>query len=366
MRSVNKTKTIHYKNCFITGDVVLQEAIRKALAKDGPTGKPINRQQKINSDDDTVIFINRTSEFNGMTFCQLVILESGRKQPYITVDDDAEFYSIDALASEKIPDSPGANPQQDQVQPEETKEEKARKRREFLESILYFGVIGNHAVVLQSSSLRSRELEAHLSWLLGTCTSSIPNDSMLVLKDKPAESVYEKLRSKPVKSIKLGAPLTRDASNDPAAPKDPQYEVTEHDEVHANKVRFVPQGLGASLLRAALPEGFLEKLDLEESLDDANIHVALEITYLRKTTTIGQRVIDSVATSLRHLPESDVVINLQGGGKISGDELKLSGGIGVKFMENGLIDEGVLFHEMHKWLLGKISSSEIDTSAEAG
>lgn len=366
MRSVNKTKTIHYKNCFITGDAVLQEAIRKALAKDGPTGKPINRQQKINSDDDTVIFINRTSEFNGMTFCQLVVLESGRKQPYITVDDDAEFYSIDALASEKIPDSPRANTQPDQVPPEETKEEKARKRREFLESILYFGVIGNHAVVLQSSSLRSRELEAHLSWLLGTCTSSIPNDSMLVLKDKPAESVYEKLRSKPVKSIKLGAPLTRDASNDPAAPKDPQYEVTEHDEVHANKVRFVPQGLGASLLKAALPEGFLEKLDLEESLDDANIHVALEITYLRKTTTIGQRVIDSVATSLRHLPESDVVINLQGGGKISGDELKLSGGIGVKFMENGLIDEGVLFHEMHKWLLGKISSSEIDTSTEAG
>ncbi|MBA1195569.1 hypothetical protein G7011_00380 [Pseudomonas plecoglossicida] len=364
MRSVNKTKTIHYKNCFITGDVVLQEAIRKSLAKEGPTGKPFNRQQKINSDDDTVIFINRTSEFNGMTFCQLVVLESGKKQPYITVDDDAEFYSIDALASEKIPDAPAAS--NTKVQAEETTEEKARKRREFLESILYFGVIGNHAVVLQSSSLRSRELEAHLSWLLGTCTSNIPNDAMLVLKDKPAESVYQKLRSKPVKSIKLGAPLSQDASNDPSAPKDLQYEVTENDEVHANKVRFVPQGLGASLLRAALPEGFLEKLDLDESLDDANIHVALEITYLRKTTTIGQRVIDSVATSLRHLPESDVVINLQGGGKISGDELKLSGGISVKFMENGLIDESVLFHEMHKWLLGKISSSEIDTSAEAG
>ncbi|MBD1602285.1 hypothetical protein [Pseudomonas typographi] len=364
MRSANKSKTIHYKSVFITGDIIIQDALKKALSKDGVAAKPANRQQKINNDDDAVTFINRFSEFNGMTFCQLVILETGKKQPFITVDDEAEYYSIDSLASEKIPDSKEIE-ESENLSAEQIKAEKARKRREFLDSMLYFGVIGNHMVVLQSSSLRSRELESHLSWLLGTCTTIVPANSMLVLKDKPAESVYEKMRAKPVKSIKLGAPLTSELHNDPSAPIAPRTEMTETEETHANKVRFVPQGMAASILKAALPEGFLEKLDLHDSLDDANIHVALEITYLRKTTKIGQTVIDSVATSLRHLPESDVVINLQGGGKIRGDELKLSGNISVKSMENGLIDEGLLFHEMHNWLISKISASEIDTNQEA-
>ncbi|WP_296267407.1 hypothetical protein [Pseudomonas sp. UBA6562] len=365
MKSSSKTKTIHYKNCFITGEVVLQEALRKTLSKESIAGKPNNRQQQINGDDGTVVFINRTSDYRGMTFCQLVVLESGKQQPFITVDDEAEFYSIDALASEQIPEKKKEGEEKPKSTKKNSDSEKVRKRKEFVDSILYFGVYGNHTVVLQSSSLRTRELEAHLSWLLGTCTKNIPDNAMFVLKDKPAESVYQKLMSKPVKSIKLGAPLTKDASNDPSSMTEIQYENVDQDEVHASKVRFVPQGLGASMLRAALPDGFLEDLKLEESLDDANIHVALEITYLRKTTKIGQKVIDSVATSLRHLPESDVVINLQGGGRISGDELKLSGGISVKFTDSGLVDESVLFHEMHDWLLKKISSSEIDTNIEA-
>jgi hypothetical protein len=363
MTAANKNKTIHYKSVFITGDIILQDALKKALSKDGTAAKPANRQQKINNDDTAVIFINRFSEHNGMTFGQLVILETGRQQPFITVDDDAEYYSIDSLASEKIPESkPDAD---ESISAEQIKEETARKRREFLDSMLYFGVVGNHMVVMQSSSLRSRELEAHLSWLLGTCTTIVPANSMLVLKDKPAESVYQKMQAKPVKSIKLGAPLTSKVHNDPSAPAVSRTETTETEETHASKVRFVPQGMAASILKAALPEGFLEKLDLHDSLDDANIHVALEITYLRKTTKIGQTVIDSVATSLRHMPESDVVINLQGGGKIRGDELKLSGSISVKTTDKGLIDEALLFHEMHNWLISKISASEIDTTSEA-
>jgi hypothetical protein len=357
MKSSTKPKTIHYKSVFITGEVNLQLAIQTALSKSGPAAKPSQRQQKINNDDSSVIFINKFSDYNGMTFGQLVFLESGKRQPFITVDDDAEFYSIDSLSSEKIPEESKAG--------DVASEELAKKRREFLESMLYFGVIDNHMIIMQSASLKSRELEAHLSWLLGTCTNSIPENSMLILKDKPAESVYQKMESKPVKSIKIGAPLTGEAHNDPSAPKEQRVEKTETVETHANKVRFTPQGMAASLLRAALPEGFLDKLDLDDSLDEANIHVALEITYLRKTTKVGQRVIDSVATSLRHSPESDVVINLQGGGKIKGDELKLSGNIGVKFMENGLIDESILYYEMHKWLLTKISSTEVDPTTES-
>lgn len=360
---VTKTKSIHYKSVFITGEVNLQVSLQTALSKTGGAAKPSQRQQQVNGNDTAVIFVNKFGDSNGMTFGQLVFLESGKQQPFITVDDDADFYSIGALASDLIPDEKKSK--EGEAPAPLDKAAVAKKRREFLESILYFGVIDNHMIVMQSTALKSRELEAHLAWLLGSCTGTIPPNTMLVLKDKPAESVYKKMQALPVKSIKLGAPLTTDIHLDPSEPKKTEVVRTETEETHANKVRFVPHGMAASILKAALPEGFLENLNLEDSLDEANIHVALEITYLRKTTKIGQKVIDSVATSLRHTPESDVVINLQGGGKIKGDELKLSGSINVKFMDNGLIDEGVLYHEMHKWLVSKISSTEIDSTLES-
>ncbi|QVI77387.1 hypothetical protein [Pseudomonas syringae] len=361
MKSTSKSKAIHYKSVFISGEPNIQALLDLALSASGKIAKPSQRQQKINDDDSAVIFINKFKKHNGMSFGQLVILESGKKQTFITVDDEAEFYSISSLSSEKIPEID--DEKQDSTKLE--KEASAKKRREFIESILYFGVLDNHMIIMQSSALKSRELEAHLSWLLGTCSSAVPPNSMLILRDKPAESVYKKMEIKPVKSIQIGAPLTTEVYTDPSTPKKEATYAPNQEETHANKVRFVPHGMAASLIRAALPSGFLEKLDLEDSLDEANIHVALEITYLRKTSKAGQKIIDSVATSLRHSPESDVVINLQGGGKIRGDELKLSGNISVKFLENGLIDESILFHEMHTWLISKISTTEIDPTAES-
>lgn len=354
MSTLTKPKAIHYKNVFITGDANLQLLLKGALSATGNASRPSLRQQKANDEDTSVVFINKFKEYNGMSFGQLVYLESGKQQPFITVDDDAEFYSISSLSSEKIPEIDDK---------EKTEAEAAKKRREFLESMLYFGVLDNHMVVMQSSALKTRELEAHLSWLLGTKTSQIDQSTMLVLKDKPAEAVYSKMERKPVKSIHVGAPLTSKIENDPSAAKTEPRPVKDIEETHASKVRYTPQGLAASLLKVVAP-GLLDRLELDESLDESNLKVALEITYLRKTTRAGQQVIDSLATSLRHNPESDVVINLQGGGKIRGDELKLSGNITVKFLDSGLIDEGVLFHEMHQWLISKISASEVDSNLD--
>lgn len=358
MKSENRQKTIHYKNVFITGEQNLQLILKNALDGGGGFAKPSQRQQKINGNDSAALFINRFGDHNGMTYGQLVVLESGRRQPYITVDDAADFYSIDALASDSIPEIQG------EESAEASKQEAARKRREFVESILYFGVVDCHLVLMQSKALGSRELEAHLAWLLGSCAGVMPANSVLILKDKPAEAVARRMEAIPVKKIRIGSELTTEVYNDPSEPRPTKVETVETEEVHANKVRFTPTGRAAALLKAALPEGFLDKLALEDSLDEANIHVALEVTYSRTTTKIGQRIIDQVAGSLRHIPETDVNIELKGGGKIRGDELKLSGPIKVKFMENGLIDEGVLIHEMHQWLLQKIASSEIDSTSQ--
>lgn len=356
MATVKKPKTIHYKNVVISGGASLQTLLRNAIGPDGTVNKPIQRQQKANEEDTVVIFVNKTNEYNGMTIGQLVYLEKGKHQQYITVDDEADYYSIDAMSSDLIPEVA------DEAD-EASEQSRIKKRKEFIESILYFGVIDNHIVIIQSAALSSRQLEAHLSWLLGTCTSYLDKNASLVLQDKPAESVFKKMEMTPAKSIHVGAPLTTDVSPEQAHSSNiPAVATNDTPAAHASKVRFQPAGPAASLIRAIAP-GLFEKLELEESLDEANIHVSLEITYNRKTTKTGQSVIDQIATSLRHSPASDVVISLQGGGKITGNELKLSGSIRLEFLGSGLINEAVLFHEMHKWLYTKIESSEIDATS---
>lgn len=365
MATTKKPKTIHYKSVVITGSPNIQHLLDGAIGENGSIRKPNQRQQKANAEDTVVVFINRFEKYNGMHFGQLVYLEKGRKQPFITVDDEATYYSIGSLSSEDIPESPQENPPKLN---ESDSEQAAKKRREFVESILYFGVLDNHMVIMQSAALQSRHFEGHLTWLLTSCTNTLQPGTMLVLSDKPAESVFERLEKNPAKSIHIGAPLTSEMAIDPSEPSvsvAPPVGVQQPvEEVHASKVRFEPTGVAAAIIKAVAP-GLLDRLSLHESLDEANIHLALEITYNRKTTKTGQEVIDSIATSLRHSPASDVVINLKGGGKITGNDLKLSGNINVEYLPSGLINESALYHEMYRWLHSKIESSEIDANTES-
>jgi len=117
--------------------------------------------------------------------------------------------------------------------------------------------------------------------------------------------------------------------------------------------------MGADVIQAALGSDWFNKLDLDSSLDEANLQVTLEITYLRKTTGNGQRMLDNIATSLRHIDEADVKINLHGGGTIKGGDLKLTGSVSVK-TNNGLVDETDLYHQLHLWIVTKVRTKEIE------
>ncbi|HGX9488834.1 TPA: hypothetical protein QHU29_004727, partial [Escherichia coli] len=110
--------------------------------------------------------------------------------------------------------------------------------------------------------------------------------------------------------------------------------------------------------KAFFGDNWANDINIKDSLDEANLQVSLEITYFRKTNDSGQAVIDSIATSLRHLDEDDISIKLQGGGEITGKEIKLSGKISVEH-NNGIIDENDLFLKMHKWLFSKLDAGEL-------
>lgn len=351
MKTVSRPKTIHYKRVVFTNNHSdLQSLLNSVFQNGSPVFKAGSRKEIINPDDSSFRLINHHKEYNGMFFGQLIFLEEGRSQEFVELDDNAEFYKIDSITTDKL------------KYKGEAETETASKKREFIDSILYFGVYRNHLVVLQSAALRSRDLETHLSWLLGTRTESIPTSSALILQDKPTEETLKKVESSSVKKVKLGTPIdTRDEQE-----SDDQGLVVgkSHSERKARNVKFIPCGMGVDVVRAALGEDWFNTLKLEDSLDDANLQVSLEISYLRKTSEAGQKMLDNIATSLRHHEEADVKIDLKGGGTLKGSDLKLSGPISVKLL-NGRVDETDLYHQMHSWLVSKIEESEIEVDDES-
>ncbi|HAV4272480.1 TPA: hypothetical protein JIQ67_18115, partial [Acinetobacter baumannii] len=125
-----------------------------------------------------------------MFFGELIIVESGKAQAVLKIDsDDATEFPIKTYLTDDLPDD------EDGVDATEV------VRKEFIDSVLYFGVIDNHVAIIQSRSLTARTLESYLGWLLGEAAKALPENSALILKDAPNPTVKQKLESTPAKTI---------------------------------------------------------------------------------------------------------------------------------------------------------------------
>ncbi|MEJ4043459.1 hypothetical protein [Erwinia sp. SLM-02] len=357
MLKQSRQKAIHYKRAAISNcSSDLQSILESIISEDGTASKVGMRREQISPSDSQSGYrlINRSSTFKTILFGQLILFEQGKSQALMTISDDVSFYDINAITSEQI---------KLDADNKITIEEKNKIKREFVDSILYFGVLKNHIIIVQSSSLRSKDIETHLNWLIHNFSSDFNDNSVLVLKDKPTSETIQKLETTPVRKINLGSVPVKTKNDDGTIsivntvnPESAQkHSVVEK----VRKVKFMPTGKGGSILKAAFGEDWFSNLNLEDSLDDANLQVNLEITYFRKTTKDGQLVMDTLATSLRNSDSDDIEISLQGGGTIKGTDLKLSGSISIQY-NNGLIDENHLYLQMQKWLYSKVDAGEVE------
>jgi len=347
MAGESKQKAVHYKRAVIKNSCSsLQTILEDAVGVGGAFEKVDHRQEYLVPGDDTggARFINKSTNFKTLFFGQLISFEKGRSQALLTMNGNVSFYNIKSITSSQIAISSDKD--------DEGEEQVDGAKREFVDSFLYFGVYGNHLVMMQSSALRSKDLETHLNWLLKSA-GVLDSTAEIILQDKPTEEAFRQLQNAPVKSIKIGAPVKGSAVEN-ASNETSLMEVNQ-----VRKIKFMPEGKGGDVIAAAVGENWVEKLDLKEALDEANLQVQIEITYLRKTTKRGQQVIDSIATSLRHMDDEDFQIELKGGGVLAGKDLRLSGNLSVKY-HNGLVDENDLYLKMHKWLNSKISLGDID------
>jgi hypothetical protein len=321
MRAETVSKTLHYKRAaYLQSEGNLQEDFKKAIAKVKTVG---TRKQVVNAAENTFLLLNSIRNRWGITFGSLLLYSRGRNQPLVTEDDAADELKVEQLAPP--PDSSGA-------------------RRDFVESLLFFGMKENHVVVLQSSGLRTRQFESHLNWLLQTNTATISEEDRVELSDQPSKSAIREVLKSPVKSVTIGVPLETRA----AGPRKT-----------AQHLSFRPQGVGFSVLKSILGAEWLNKLKLIDSLDESRLRVEVHVSYTRSTDDSAQEFLNDIAVQLRHQEPEDIQIQLQGGAKLSGEELKLSGSVSV-LTYGGLVDLEDLFPRMRDWLKEQLELGIVD------
>ncbi|MGR6861648.1 hypothetical protein ACU5EH_15780 [Aliivibrio salmonicida] len=142
-------KTVIYKKSELIGlnqSDTLEKLIREVLKV---WAKPSQRRQNMgaNENDSGVRkVIGSTDSVGNMLFGTILLYELGKDITFVVEDENAEEYIIESQNP-----AIGLN------------ESEKDKRREVLQSALYFGVLGNHVVAVQSQALKCRDLESHLT-----------------------------------------------------------------------------------------------------------------------------------------------------------------------------------------------------------
>ena len=210
-----KRRTINYKLAKLgSHPLTLQQMLEATLLdKKSSYHKASNRRESLTEDGNSFRFINRFNNYdNDMLLCQIVQFEQGRSQMTIVIDEEADMFEVTPISAQDI---------------KQTKVSRAKsKSTEFLESMAYFGVMGNHMVVMGSQALKSKELEHHLQWYLNALTKQ-NIDSAIILSDRPTAKAMKQLEKAPAKSVSIGSDITyeQDAHSISGGSKSESYDM---------------------------------------------------------------------------------------------------------------------------------------------
>ena len=334
-------KAISYRRCVISPkpQETLQQMLASSLVKHA---KPGDRWEPLNAASSELRVIGKTV-IKGHCLCgYLSSFERGASQAVITDDATAATLALGSVA----PPTPA----------------KGAKQQQFIPGVLYFAVYENHLVTVQSSSIRTKALEAHLNWLLKSKTTTLPATSSFALSDEAQKATKTKIKKSHVKSIAFGQPLMSEVE-EPSAAAAASAQSTVALKGKKPPSRFQPSGPILEYLRNHFNDGNgFEKLGLD-GVFDGNLEVWIEIRYpkfKRDKSEDTVKLMDTLGMALRDIDEDQVALTLTNGHKVSGKELKISGTVETEMLTNGLPDETDLFNEMTSWLKAQIVNGVVD------
>jgi hypothetical protein len=291
--------TVHYRRLADAtgafGKLTLEAAVRKAMNSQSDGGKISahwkRRAWLIPPGSDETLLMNLHSDGATYYFGDLTLYTKGYMQ---------------ALLAE-VPDVPSLSVEQ-QAPP---------KGKEYIHSMMYWMVIKNHVLMIQSRSLTAKQLEEFLTWLLKDRSAAISPTGQVILQAKfDADDVGGDLND--IKEIIVGGQATNVGS---AAVTE-----TETAAAPAEKTKYSELGTrkpwptrAIEVLRAVMNnEADVQKL-LESVPQGANLDIAVHIGYKAKREVSRA----PMQEALRNLPEGEITA-IGRNGRMTGNDIRLS------------------------------------------
>lgn len=204
----------------------------------------------------------------------------------------------------------------------------APKGREYIHSMMFWMLIGNHVLTIQSRSLTTKHLEQYLTWLLKERTTQMGANGQVLLNAKfDVSEIGGELED--VREIIVGG--TGVVQSAPARwskqPTDTaEREVEQHVDVDAKRSWG---DRAVNVLRAIMSnEADVQKL-LDSIPKDADLDVSVHIGYKARKRRVSRAPMQH---ALRHLPDGEITA-VGRHGRQSGNDIRLS--YAVRVSSNG-------------------------------
>ncbi|MBC2859877.1 hypothetical protein [Stappia sp. 28M-7] len=189
--------------------------------------------------------------------------------------------------------------------------------REYIHSMMYWMIIGNHVLTIQSRSLSTKNLEQYLTWLLKERTTQMQANGQVILTAKfDGDEVGGDLDD--ISHIIVGGTGVVEAApaTHPQAPPTEQ-EVDQRVDVGARR-SWGERAM--AVLRAIMSNEADVQTLLENIPEGADLDVSVHIGYKTKKRRVSRAPMQQ---ALRHLPEGEITA-IGRHGKMTGKDIRLS------------------------------------------
>ncbi|MCR5865214.1 hypothetical protein [Aquincola sp. J276] len=196
MAKERKAKTLVYKHALFHSPpaTTLKQQLALALAKKPTIG---DRRESLGPPDQSPEWrlIGQYRAEADMLFGVLMTYMPGTASTFLVDDTAATSLTVEQFVAPQTTDG---------------------KRRERLDATLFFAVYANHLVMMQSSSMRERQLEHHLQWLLHHA-GELEGTNQVRLVDQLPKAARDKVEAAGVRELDIGGELEADETLDSSA-----------------------------------------------------------------------------------------------------------------------------------------------------
>ncbi|KPQ13850.1 MAG: hypothetical protein HLUCCO18_16595 [Rhodobacteraceae bacterium HLUCCO18] len=308
--TVRKSLTVHYRRMEdpvgALGGNTLEALVRAAMADTHDGGELAGHWKRrawiVPPDNSDTLLMNVFHDDGTSFFGDLTVYTKGFMQALLRDEPDAAMLPV-----EQQPPPQG---------------------REYIHSMMFWMLIGNHVLTIQSRSLTTKQLEQYLTWLLKERTAQMGANGQVLLNAKfDVEDVGGDLDD--VREIIVGGTGVVQAAPArlPEQPAEvPGREVEQHVDVDAKR-SWGERAL--NVLRAIMSnEADVQRL-LESIPEGADLDVSVHIGYKAKKRRVSRAPMQQ---ALRHLPDGEITA-VGKLGRQSGKDIRLS--YPVRVLSNG-------------------------------